>query len=282
MITDPVAALRTPARIEGGASPSAAPVIAAVASIVLLTAAGWAALLFEASRAGGGGDALWTALCTATGLVGTDAGLAAFATKAGLWIAMTTAMMLPTASAAAIGHAARIGAGGRGALAPPALLVGYLLVWSAAAFGLAGLQAGLDLVLDQAVLPERAAAVIAGTAVGFAGLHQFSASKARRLAFCRLPPGGDSPRGDLKGSFLLGLRYGAGCVGCCAPMMAMMVLAGAMNLVWTAIFAALMTWERLSDGSFAPRAIGAFLVAAGFALAVSAVGPAAVASHFLR
>ncbi len=283
MIPDRAVPLRMPAvAADDAPTPSAAPVLAAVASILLLTAAGWGALLFEASRAGDGADPLWTALCTATGLVGTDAGPAGYAIKAGLWAAMTVAMMLPTASAAALGYAARVGEGAGGAFAPLMLLLGYLVVWIGAALGLAAMQIGLDRALDLFVLPDKAAAVIAGTAVGFAGLHQFSAVKLRRLAACRLPIGGDLPRGDARGAFGLGLRYGASCVGCCGPMMGMMVVSGAMNLVWTAVFAALMTAERLSSGLAVVRVIGALLIVAGVALATSSVGPSAIAAHFLR
>jgi predicted metal-binding membrane protein len=65
-------------------------------------------------------------------------------------------------------------------------------------------------------------------------------------------------------------------------MMAIMLVAGAMNLAWMGIFAVLMTIEKTTTGVFVPRAVGVFLLAGGGALAVSAVGTDAILAWMAR
>ena len=268
----------------GGTSRANAPVVAAVCAVGLLSLAGWGALALEAVRAGEGGGALWAALCTASGLTyGGDFSVGTVVAKFGPWIAMTAAMMLPAASAAAVAHAARVGTAPRAVIASLLMPAAYLLTWSVIAIALAALQASLEALLARAVLPDRAAAVVGGAAIGFAGLYQFTPLKERCLAACRVPLGGLDGRGsDLGSAILLGFRYARSCIGCCGPMMAMMVLAGAMNMVWMAIFAALMTAERFVGTLAVARVIGISMVLVGAALSVSAVGPASFVAVFTR
>ncbi len=260
-----------------------APVIAAVCAVVLLALGGWGALALEAVRAGEGPDALWAALCTASGLTGGGFGFRDLAAKLGIWIAMTAAMMLPAASSAAVAHAARLGRGAQAVASAMLMPLVHLAVWSVIAVGLAALQLGVERILSFAVLPDRAAAVIGGAAIGFAGLYQFTPFKDRCLAACRVPLGGfEAGRSGLGASARLGFRYALSCVGCCGPMMAMMVLAGAMNILWMAVFAVLMTVERFAGTALVARIIGAAMVAAGAALSVSAVGLAPFVAVFTR
>lgn len=266
------------------AASSTAPVIAAACAVALLALGGWGALTLEAVRVGEGADALWAALCSASGLKGGDvSGPDTVAAELGIWIAMTAAMMLPAASAAALSHASRLGRGPHAVIAALLMPAVYLATWSAIAVGLAGLQFALGKALAFAVLPERAAAVVGGAAVGFAGIYQFTPFKDRCLAACRVPLGGvRADGGDIASAVRLGFRYALSCIGCCGPMMAMMVLAGAMNILWMAVFAVLMTAERFAGTAVAARVIGAGMVAAGIALSVSAVGVAPFVAFFTR
>jgi predicted metal-binding membrane protein len=116
--------------------------------------------------------------------------------------------------------------------------------------------------------------MIAGMVVGAAGLYQFSDFKLACLSFCRHPiTGGESKDFHrVAAVFKLGLEQGRCCLGCCWAMMGLMLLAGAMNLFWMALFAIVMTAEKTTRGSWLPRAIGAGLIIAGFAIAASALG----------
>ncbi|MCP8939498.1 DUF2182 domain-containing protein [Alsobacter sp. SYSU M60028] len=249
----------------------------AALAIAALTLAGWTALALEAGRAGWGADALWQAVCRPVGLErGADlAGLAAdYAVAAGFWVAMTMAMMLPTAAPMALSYAEEAAGGGFGPrpASPLVLIAGYLAVWTPVALAAAALQVGGGLALAWLAPPPRVAAALAGLAMGAAGLYQFSDYKLACLSFCRHPLDAAAARAGRTGVFRLGVGQGVRCVGCCWAMMALMLAAGTMNIVWMAVFAVLMTLEKTSSGVWMPRLIGAGLIAAGFAVAAGEAG----------
>ncbi|WP_406857861.1 DUF2182 domain-containing protein [Alsobacter sp. KACC 23698] len=264
----------------GGASRPAATTAAAVA---VLTLAAWGALLAEALRSGAGADALLSAICRPTALDGGAGGpvLAGFGFAAALWSVMTVAMMLPTAAPMALAYAGiveRRSRDGQRSASPLTVLAGYLAVWIAVAILAALAQTVLAGLASRLALPPNAAGVLAGFAMGAAGLYQFSDWKDRCLAVCRRPDR-ELERGAGPSTFSglrLGVEQGRACLGCCAATMGLMLLAGSMNLVWMAALASLAMVEKMSAGRAVPRAIGAGLIAAGLAVAVSAVGPEAV------
>ena len=266
------------------------PEAVAVTALGVLVVGAWAALVVEALRLGGGADAFVQALCRPVGTPALDpAGLLrAVAVTSALWMTMSVAMMLPTAVPMVLGFVDllhRRGAVGRRASAAPVLLVaGYLCVWAVVSVAAAVLQEAAGQVAARIAVPEPAGIILAGLLVGAAGLYQFSDWKMACLGACR------HPLPDLEDGFALHaaavLRLGAGqgmrCLGCCGPMMAIMLVAGAMNLAWMGLFAVLMTVEKVTSGLLVPRAVGVLLVAAGVALGVSAVGPGALVAFLLR
>jgi predicted metal-binding membrane protein len=251
----------------------------AALSIAVLTLAGWLALALEAMRQGSGIDAFVKAICRPVGLDQPldPAGLwSQFTLTAGFWVAMTLAMMLPTAAPMALSYAERAGRGelGTRAVSPLVLVAGYLTVWFGVSLLAAALQTIGGIAWAGLGIPPRAATMMAGMVVGAAGLYQFSDFKLACLSFCRHPiTAGDSKSFDrIAPVFKLGLEQGRRCLGCCWAMMGLMLLAGAMNLFWMALFAIVMTAEKTTRGVWMPRAIGAFLLIAGFAIAASALG----------
>jgi predicted metal-binding membrane protein len=83
-----------------------------------------------------------------------------------------------------------------------------------------------------------------------AGLYQFSPLKHACLDQCRSPvrflteDWRTGPTGPL-GSFILGVRHGAYCVGCCWMLMALLFVGGVMNLVWIAVLTVVVLMEKL-------------------------------------
>ena len=66
------------------------------------------------------------------------------------------------------------------------------------------------------------------------------------------------------GAFVMGLRHGAYCLGCCWVLMALLFVAGVMNLFWVAVIALLVMAEKvLPKGEVLGKLAGAGLVAAG-------------------
>ena len=71
----------------------------------------------------------------------------------------------------------------------------------------------------------------------------------------------------------MGLDHGAYCLGCCAVLMALLLLAGAMNLLWVAALAAFVFAEKLLPGGvWIGRAGGLAMVTFGLSLVVKGIG----------
>ncbi len=190
-----------------------------------------------------------------------DASLAGFVA---LWLAMMTAMMLPSLAPLALllGPRERL-----------PFLAGYLAVWGAigagvwAARGLAG-----------ASLPTPAVVMIVLLA---AGLYQFAPLKAACLRACRSPADFllTHWRRGLAGAARMGAAYGRYCLGCCWLLTAVLVVAGGMGFGWVALIALVVTAEKLLPrGAAVGRAVGVVLVAAGLAILVDP----SLASYFVR
>jgi predicted metal-binding membrane protein len=270
------------------------PVPVAMTAIVALTALGWAVLFGEAISRGGGMDAFLEALCRPADILDVRSAaeaLTRLASSIGIWIAMSVAMMLPTASLLVIGFADRLEArsAARSALAgrsasPLSLAAGYLAVWVGVSIVAATMQALLSALLASIEPPAALATIFAGAVIGAAGFYQFSGLKKACLISIRNPfvaGEGDALASD-GAAFRLGLRQGASCVGCCGALMAVLVVVGAMNLAWMAIFAAIMAAEKMSASDRLPRFFGIIMIAAGAVLSVSAVGLETLIDAFSR
>jgi len=74
------------------------------------------------------------------------------------------------------------------------------------------------------------------------------------------------------GAFVMGLRHGLYCLGCCWALMALLFVAGVMNLLWVAAIAVTVLVEKVvSRGDLVGRLAGVALVAAGVLLLARAV-----------
>lgn len=193
------------------------------------------------------------------------AGTGGFGALSAMWVLMGAAMMLPTAAPAIdlyIRLAARMEA--RAGLHLAAFAGGYLAVWSAFGLAAAALQARAGPAL--AALPADA---VSGALLLIAGAWQLTPLKEACLAACRNPLGffmrhwRDGPAGALR----LGCLHGAVCLGCCWALMGLMLIAGAMNLLWMAALGLLMLAEKtLPWADRAGRGLGLALCLAGAAL----------------
>ena len=256
------------------------PVPVAMAAIIGLTTLGWAVLFGEAISRGGGMNAFLEALCRPAEILDVRSSaeaLTQLAGSIGIWIAMSVAMMLPTASLLVIGFADRIEA--RGAQAarsatPLSLAAGYLAVWVVVSIIAATVQALFSALLASIEPPVALASIFAGAVIGAAGFYQFSGLKSACLISIRHPfvAGEDEALASDRAAFRLGLRQGISCVGCCGALMGVLVVVWAMNLAWMAIFAAIMAAEKMSASDLLPKIIGVTMIVAGAALSLSAVG----------
>jgi predicted metal-binding membrane protein len=75
------------------------------------------------------------------------------------------------------------------------------------------------------------------------------------------------------GAFVMGLHHGLYCLGCCWALMALLFVAGVMNLIWVAAIAVAVLIEKVMPrGDVVGRIAGAGLVVAGLLLLGRAVG----------
>jgi predicted metal-binding membrane protein len=101
-----------------------------------------------------------------------------------------------------------------------------------------------------------------------AAIYQWTPLKDVCLAQCQTPllflmrHGGF--RDEALGCLLLGLRHGAYCIGCCWVLMALLFVGGVMNVLWIALLALLILFEKLFRfGRWIARASGIVFLAAG-------------------
>nr|CCA80246.1 conserved membrane hypothetical protein [blood disease bacterium R229] len=189
------------------------------------------------------------------------------------WTLMILAMMLPT-TLPLFQAFERVVAGRPDRVRLLSLLgAGYLAAWST--FGLLahGLHALLLAGVARVPLLTWHGWLIGAATLAGAGAFQFSALKYRCLEQCRTPLSfvishwrGRAPE---RHAFVLGLRHGLFCVGCCWALMLLMFVVGAGSLGWMLALAALMSIEknvswgrRLSAPLGVALLVGAALLAA--------------------
>ena len=152
-------------------------------------------------------------------------------------------------------------------------LGGYLAVWTAfsllAALGQWGLHAA-------ALVSGPAIAVtpwLGGALLLLAGVYQFTHLKHACLARCQSPLGFilSEWREGTAGAIAMGLRYGLFCAGCCWVLMALLFVAGVMNLLWVAAIAGFVLVEKLIPlGGTVSWLAGAILIVWGIWLITQA------------
>jgi predicted metal-binding membrane protein len=145
------------------------------------------------------------------------------------------------------------------------LLAGYLVAWLVFAVAAAALQKALQPtgLISQMMLWSKSA-TLSATVLAAAGLYQFSDLKHACLARCRSPVRflTEYWRPGRFGSFVLGIRHGGYCVGCCWMLMTLLFVGGVMNLIWIAMLTVVVLLEKLAPAGAAVRKLsGGLLIA---------------------
>ena len=199
----------------------------------------------------------------------------AWVTALAMWWVMMIAMMTPSAAPLVLlygrvlrHHSAQASQGT--AVASSFYLVGgYLVAWLVFAIAAATLQTWLEPAdLTSATMLWSKSAVLSATVLLAAGIYQLSPLKSACLRQCRGPVAFLTRywRPGRLGAFVMGLRHGAWCVGCCWMLMALLFVGGIMNLVWIAAIALLVLAEKLGPaGPTVSKATGVVLLAWGVA-----------------
>jgi len=175
-----------------------------------------------------------------------------------MWAVMMVAMMVPTAAPMILMFASinRKRLRENSAIVPTALfLAGYLTAWVWYSVLAAVGQWGLHKAAMLSPMMVSNNEVLGGILLIAAGIFQFSSLKYACLKRCRSPLGFllNEWQEGRRGAFLMGLRNGNYCVGCCWALMLLMLVAGTMNLLWMAIIAGFVLVEKVAP---AGRLIG--------------------------
>ncbi len=191
-----------------------------------------------------------------------------------MWAVMMIAMMVPAAAPMILTFATvqrKRQEQNRATVPTVVFLLGYALVWTA----YAAVAAVAQWRLHEADLLS-AAMASTSTRLGaalllVAGVFQWTSLKQACLAKCRSPLAFvmSEWREGRAGAFVMGVRHGAYCVACCWALMALLFVAGVMNLLWIAGLAIVVLAERvLPGGTAVSRVVGVLLLLAGVVLLV--------------
>ncbi|HVA84004.1 MAG TPA: DUF2182 domain-containing protein [Candidatus Binataceae bacterium] len=187
-----------------------------------------------------------------------------------MWAVMMVAMMLPSAAPMVATYA--LVAAGRGSSSRIHVWLfagGYVAVWIA----FSAVVTVLQTAMDQAAMltgAMRVAPLMGGVILALAGAYQLSPLKRKCLRYCQSPLGFLMThwRDGGAGAIAMGLDHGAFCVGCCWMLMALLFVAGVMNLLWVAVLTGFVLIERATRwGETLATVSGFALIAGGLALA---------------
>jgi predicted metal-binding membrane protein len=183
------------------------------------------------------------------------------------WLLMIVAMMLPSSIPLVMTFRRLVARRPRPGALVAALLVGYLVVWTAFGLGAWILDRAVHGVVEATpVLAAHPQLILAGTLLG-AGLWQFSPLRGRCLDECRSPLGfvvqrwqGNRPGRE---ALAMGLAHGAFCVGCCWSLMLVMFGVGVSSATLMLVLGILTAIEKnLPWGRRLTRPLGVVLVVA--------------------
>lgn len=188
-----------------------------------------------------------------------------------MWVIMMAAMMLPSAAPMILLYVTiSRQRQEQGAPLPASAIfaLGYVAIWSACALAATSLQWTLD---EAALLSPGMALtnkVVASALLIAAGVYQWTPLKQACLRRCRSPLHFVLSywREGPWGSFAMGMRHGAFCLGCCWMLMLLLFAGGVMNLLWISALAIFVLVEKTAPGGhWIGRVAGVVLAGSGAA-----------------
>jgi predicted metal-binding membrane protein len=188
-----------------------------------------------------------------------------------MWAVMMAAMMLPSAAPMILLFAAiarRRQTAGNTPADAGVFGLGYVAVWAAFSLIAVALQFGLDQAALLSPMMNTTSRALAGTVLIGAGVYQWTPLKQACLRRCRSPLDFlmTEWREGRMGAFVMGLRHGGYCLGCCWVLMLLLFVGGIMNIGWIAGIAMFVLVEKLTPpGHWIGRGAGVALMVWGLA-----------------
>jgi predicted metal-binding membrane protein len=188
-----------------------------------------------------------------------------------MWAVMMIAMMVPTAGPMVLLFATfnrKRREQERPFVPTSVFLLGYLAIW----IGFSVIASIAQWSLHRAALLSpmmiSTSPVLGGSLLVAAGIFQWTPLKNTCLTHCRSPLDFFSShwREGNTGAFNMGLHHGVYCIGCCWVLMALLFVAGVMNLFWIAALSVFVLVEKTIPGwanRWVGRIAGLLLIAIG-------------------
>jgi predicted metal-binding membrane protein len=189
-----------------------------------------------------------------------------------MWAVMMVAMMTPSAAPMILMFAG-VNRRRREQQVPyvptTVFLAGYLVVWAAFSVLATAAQWGLHALSLLSPMMVSTSPLLGGILLLIAGIYQWTPFKHACLSKCRSPLGFvlNEWREGRWGALLMGLKHGGYCTGCCWSVMALLFVAGVMNLLWVGTIAGFVLLEKVFPaGHRIGQAAGVLMVAGGVVL----------------
>lgn len=182
-----------------------------------------------------------------------------------MWAVMMAAMMLPSALPMVLTYANLNARRGQPALTRH-FTAAYIAMWSAFSLFVTLLQWLFQRAELTTAMIESRSATFGGVLLLVAGLYQLSPLKTMCLRHCRTPLGFllNDWRDGVSGAWIMGLRHGGYCLGCCWALMLLLFVAGVMNLLWILAISVMVGIEKiLPGGDRLSRYLGLALIGLG-------------------
>ncbi len=225
-----------------------------LAGLFALTALAWSYMVHEARAM------TLTGVCCCAGMKMSGPDMNAWSVSSLLplflmWAEMMVAMMLPSAAPMILTFAAvnRKRREQERPFVPTAIFVlGYFAIWTAFSGVAAIAQWTLHAKALLSPMMVSTSSLLGGTLLVAAGIFQWTPFKKACLTHCRSPLDFlmTDWREGVGGSFMMGLKHGAYCAGCCWFLMALLFVAGVMNMWWVAIITIFVLLEKVAPKGF--------------------------------
>ena len=185
-----------------------------------------------------------------------------------MWAVMMAAMMLPSAIPMILAFARVC----RRQTKTPYKLTwlftsAYLAIWLLFSSALTLMQWQMHGLAWLSPMMDNQNSIFAAGILILAGFYQFTPIKNTCLTHCKTPMGfllNEWQDGNI-GSFKMGLKHGANCLGCCWAQMLIMFVVGVMNLLGMALITLLVILEKSMplESKLICKAVGLALIAWG-------------------
>ncbi|NUT57139.1 MAG: DUF2182 domain-containing protein [Thermoleophilia bacterium] len=162
-----------------------------------------------------------------------------------VWVVMMAAMMLPSVAPTVALYSVMTKSRSPGA--PMLFTSGFLVAWTSVGVLAFAVATEGGLISSDLLAWDRGGRWAAGATLIGAAVYELTPLKDACLGKCRSPLGfllGSWRPGRL-GAIEMGARHGAWCVGCCWALMASLFALGIMSVVWMAVIAGLIAFEKL-------------------------------------